>query len=178
MLPSPLVSLACAAVVSFASLRGARAVPEVAAPDLPDTAMAEMTSSGPVIFYNPALYRAAGPAREFVRAHEYGHVLLGHLEDEAMITTRAGRARAEAEADCFAARSVPRAAVIAMAALVRSLPAEPRDAVYGTKPERARRILACGGVDYGQPAGAESAMGLTAQSAMAALSASQVSAMP
>jgi hypothetical protein len=176
MLASPLAALVCAVAVSFASLGGvprwgrerpqtpasfgglrtAGAVPEVADPDLPDTAMAEMTSSGPVILFNPALYRAAGPARPFVRAHEYGHVLLGHLENEEMLTTRAGRARAEAEADCFAARSTPRAAVLAMVELVRGLPPEPRDAVYGTKPERARRILACAGIET------ESETGVTA----------------
>jgi hypothetical protein len=136
-----------AAALAFASAPRAALVPEVAAPDLPDTAMAEMTEQGPVIFYNPALYQAAGAAREFVRAHEYGHVILGHLEDEEMLTTTAGRARAEAEADCFAARAVSRDTVIAMARLVRGLRPEPRDAVYGTKPERARRILACAGID-------------------------------
>ncbi len=163
MSPSPLTNLVCAAAVGLSSLftmgaaspspramlLGATRVPELPAPDLDDTAMAEMTSTGPVILYNPALYEAAGPAREFVRAHEYGHVLLGHLEDEAMRTTRAGRARAEAEADCFAARAVPPDAVIAMARLVRRLPPEARDAVYGTKPQRARRILACAGLEQG-----------------------------
>ena len=108
--------------------------------------MAEMTASGPVIFYNPALYQAAGGAREFVRAHEYGHVLLGHLSDEEMLTTERGRARAEAEADCFAARAAGYDAVMAMVHLVLGLPPEPRDAIYGTKPERARRILACASV--------------------------------
>ena len=145
MLPGPLGNLVLAVTLAYASTRGAAQVPEVAAPDLQDTAMAEMTTSGPVIFYNPALYRAAGEAREFVRAHEYGHVLLGHLSDEDMQTTERGRARAEAEADCFAARASGRDAVTAMVHLLLTLPPEPRDAIYGTKPERARRILVCAG---------------------------------
>jgi hypothetical protein len=147
MFLASLGSAVVAVALAFASAPHVALVPEVAAPDLPDTAMAEMTAEGPVIFYNPALYQAAGPARDFVRAHEYGHVLLGHLSDEAMLTTERGRARAEAEADCFAARAVSRDTVIAMARLVQSLGPEPRDAIYGTKPERARRILACAGIE-------------------------------
>ena len=147
MLPGPFGNLVLAATLAYASTRGAAQVPEVAAPDLPDTAMAEMTASGPVIFYNPALYQAAGGAREFVRAHEYGHVLLGHLSDEEMLTTEQGRARAEAEADCFAARAVSREATVAMARLVLGLPPEPRDRIKGTKPQRAKRILSCAGIE-------------------------------
>jgi hypothetical protein len=136
-------SFVFATALAFASARRPALVPEVAVPELADAAMAEMTATGPVIFYNPAFYRAAGRARDFVRAHEYGHVLLGHLENEAMLTTDEGQARAEAEADCFAARAVGRVASLAMVKLVLGLPAEPRDRIYGTKRERARRILAC-----------------------------------
>src|SRR4051812_45819127 len=56
-------------------------VPELRAPDLPDAAMAEMTGEGPVILFNPEICAHAGAALEFVRAHEYAHVLLGHLVD-------------------------------------------------------------------------------------------------
>jgi hypothetical protein len=145
--PGPLTATIIAAAMSFVSLNRPALVPELQDTHLDDTAMAEMTDKGPVIFFNPKLYRAAGEAREFVRAHEYGHVLLGHLDDEEMLSTSEGRARAEAEADCFAARASTKEAVIAMAKLVRSLPADPRDAIYGTKPERARRILACAGIE-------------------------------
>jgi hypothetical protein len=127
---------------SFADHR----VPEIAVPGLADTAMARMTWSGPVILYEPELYRAAGDAREFVRAHEYGHVLLHHLENEHMISTEEGRAEAEAEADCFAALGSSPRAVLSMVALLRRRGPEARDAIYGTKPERARRILACAGM--------------------------------
>jgi Zn-dependent peptidase ImmA (M78 family) len=138
--------LVLSAALAFSSAKGRPLVPELAAPDLDDTAMAEMTARGPVILYNPALYEAAGAAREFVRAHEYGHVLLGHLANEAMLSTDAGHARAEAEADCFAARVASREATIAMTRLLHGLAPEPRDRIYGTKPERARRILACAGL--------------------------------
>ena len=148
MLPGPVGSFVVATALAFASARRPALVPELEAPALPDTAMAEMTATGPVIFYNPTLFRAAGAARDFVRAHEYGHVLLGHLQDEEMLSTDAGHSRAEAEADCFAARAVSREATVAMARLVLGLPPEPRDRIYGTKPERAQRILACGGIEH------------------------------
>jgi hypothetical protein len=147
MLPGPVGPFVAAAALAFASAQRPSLVPEVDAPALPDTAMAEMTASGPVIFYNPTLFRAAGAAGDFVRAHEYGHVLLGHLENEEMLGTDEGHARAEAEADCFAARAVSREATVAMARLVLGLPPEPRDRIYGTKPQRAKRILSCAGIE-------------------------------
>ena len=143
----PVGKFVFAAAVAFASARRPTLVPELPTPDLEDTAMAEMTAKGPVILYNPVLYRAAGAARDFVRAHEYGHVLLGHLDNEEMLSTDAGHARAEAEADCFAARASARETTLAMVRLVLGLPPEPRDRIYGTKPERAQRILACAGIE-------------------------------
>lgn len=143
----PSGKLLISTAIAFATAHRPALVPELPRADLADTAMAEMTESGPVIFFNPALYRAAGDAREFVRAHEYGHVLLGHLDNEEMLNTDAGHSRAEAEADCFAARAVSRDATMAMARLVLGLPPEPRDRIYGTKPERAHRILACAGIE-------------------------------
>jgi hypothetical protein len=148
MLPGPVGSFVFAAALAFASAKRPPLVPELEAPALADTAMAEMTASGPVIFYNPALFRAAGAARDFVRAHEYGHVLLGHLSNDEMLSTDAGHARAEAEADCFAARAVSRESTVAMARLVLGLPPEARDRIYGTKPVRAQRILACAGIEH------------------------------
>jgi hypothetical protein len=145
MITGQLAHIVLTAAIGLAAARGPQ-VREVDSPGLPDTAMAEMTADGPVIRYNPVLYRAAGDARDFVRAHEWGHVLLGHLTDDHKLNTDAGRAEAEAEADCFAARNTSPDTVRAMARLVRSLPPESRDAIYGTKPARARRILACAGI--------------------------------
>lgn len=124
-------------------------VREIDVPGLPDTAMAELTGAGPVILYNPDLFRAAGPAREFVRNHEHAHVMLAHLEDPWMLDTERGRAEAEAEADCFAARRSSSLAVVAMARLVLRRAPDARDAIYGTREERARRILACAGISRG-----------------------------
>jgi hypothetical protein len=146
MITGQLAHIVLTASLGLAAARGPH-VREVESPGLPDTAMAEMTATGPVIRYNPVLFRAAGDARDFVRAHEWAHVLLGHLTDERKINTDAGRAEAEAEADCFAARNTSRETVKAMAHLVLSLPAEARDAIYGTKPARARRILSCAGIE-------------------------------
>jgi hypothetical protein len=140
-----LAGAALAAAALLSPSHAAAEIPEIADPDLPDTAMAEMTSAGPVILYNPALFRAAGGAGAFVREHEYGHILLGHLESAWMLDTDQGRAEAEAQADCFAARRAPRGAVTAMVELLLRLPPEPRDSIYGTKPSRARRILSCAG---------------------------------
>jgi hypothetical protein len=124
-------------------------IPEIDVPGLPDTAMAELRAAGPVILYNPELVRAAGPARDFVREHERAHVLLAHLTTPRYFGTDAGRSEAEAEADCFAAHHAPHLAVVAMARLLRRRPPEPRDAIYGTKSERARRILGCAGLTGG-----------------------------
>jgi hypothetical protein len=124
-------------------------VREVEVPGLPDTAMAEMSWTGPVILYNPELFRAAGGAREFVRAHELAHILLSHLENERMLNTDEGRAEAEAEADCYAAKSSSPSSVMAMVKLLLRRPPESRDAIYGTKPERARRIMKCAGISHG-----------------------------
>jgi hypothetical protein len=98
-----------------------------------------------VILYNPDLYRAAGPARGFVRAHELAHVALGHLADPRALRTDVGRAAAEADADCVAARRASSLAVAAMVRLLLRLPPEARDAIYGTKAARARRIARCAG---------------------------------
>ncbi len=146
--PSLAGALAPAAVafslcLATSTSAGADEVPEREVVGLPDAAMVRMTASGPVILYNPALCEAAGAAREFFRAHELGHVQLGHLENEIMIHTTAGRRTAEYEADCYAARRSSPEAVKAMVQLVlRQAPAA-RDAIYGTKQQRAARILAC-----------------------------------
>lgn len=139
-------SFVAAAIVGISSDAAAQQVPEIPAYNLPDAAMAQMTPSGPVIYYNPISCRAAGPACEFFRKHEYGHVLLGHLMNPQMMLTPQGRAVAEAQADCFAAQRSSPMAVRTMVALVLNQPPDPRDAIYGTKQQRAQRILACAGI--------------------------------
>ena len=138
-----LALVAAAALLLSAGPARARAVPEIEVVGLPDAAMTRMTPSGPVILYNPKLCKKAGVAREFFRAHEYGHVVLGHLQDPALAATPSGRAVAEAEADCYAAMHSSPRAIDAMVKLVLSQAPDGRDAVYGTKLQRSRRILAC-----------------------------------
>jgi hypothetical protein len=87
-----------------------------------------------------------GPACEFFRAHEYGHVVLGHLMNPQMMFTPQGRADAEAQADCFGAKNSSPLAVTTAAQIMLQQPPEPRDAIYGTKPQRAQRILSCAGM--------------------------------
>ncbi len=53
---------------------------EIPAP-IPDLAIASYDQFGPVIYYNLAFVRRAGPALSaFIRTHEYGHHILGHLQ--------------------------------------------------------------------------------------------------
>jgi hypothetical protein len=117
---------------------------EIPMPNLGDAAMASLDPMGrPIILYDPALCRAAGAASEFFRAHEYAHVRLGHLYCAKAMMTAEGRATAEAEADCFAAKNVSRLAMRTMVALVLRQAPGPRDAIYGSQQQRARRILSC-----------------------------------
>lgn len=54
-------------------------VPEIADPNLNDIAMVQPHPQyGAVIIYNPIICQKIGAACGFFRAHEYGHVALGH----------------------------------------------------------------------------------------------------
>jgi hypothetical protein len=85
------------------SLSGIREVP---AP-IPDIAIASFDQLGPIIYYNPQIVQRVGPAiSAFMRAHEYGHHALGHLQRSLFVInpyTRILMAReAEIAADKFA----------------------------------------------------------------------------
>ena len=119
-------------------------VTEVAAPWLDDIAVARLTPSGAVIYVNPARCKEVGPyVCAFVRQHELAHVALNH--GSPLYTTYVnGRALAEAEADCWAARNSLLANVKAAVAHFES-PALAHVEVgeHGTGLERAKRIRAC-----------------------------------
>ncbi len=123
------------------------AVPEIAAPWLNDIAMAKITANGPVIFYNPSMCKEVGPGVcGFIRAHEYGHIVLNH-SNEFYTKYFGGRALAEAEADCFAAKNTQ--GWQAKATINWFLAPERIDfdaGDHGTGRERAKRIKECRGI--------------------------------
>ena len=106
-----------------------------------------MTSQGPVIYYNPKLCKEVGTGVcAFFRAHEYGHIELHHAS--AFYTKYfGGRALAEAEADCFAAKNALRWQVKAAMSWFLSPERIDFDAGdHGTGRVRAKRLKECGGL--------------------------------
>ncbi|MDH3348637.1 MAG: hypothetical protein OEM02_11145 [Desulfobulbaceae bacterium] len=80
----------------------AEAVPEIPNPSLNDIAIATHMNGQIVIVYNPNYCNILGPlVCNFFRAHEYGHVNLGH------ILQGTHPVQAEFEADCWAAQNAP-----------------------------------------------------------------------
>jgi len=111
---------------------------EIADSRMSDVAAVERLPSGEVvIFYNPrACSRLGRLVCGFVRAHEYGHVNMGHA------ITRRHRPTAEREADCWAAQYASEAEYRAAYDYFRSRGNE-GDEVYGTFNRRAQRIAFC-----------------------------------
>lgn len=125
----------------------AQVVPEVAAPWLDDIALARITMTGAVIYVNPSRCKEVGPyVCAFVRQHELAHVTLNH--GSAYYTSYVnGRALAEAEADCWAAKNsllVNVKAAIAHFESPQLAHFEVGD--HGTGLQRAKRIRACRGL--------------------------------
>ena len=138
-----------AASLSLGPVRPAEAfgVPEIPAPWLNDIAVARMTAQGPVIFYNPTICKEVGAGVcSFFRAHEYGHIELNHTG--AFYTKYfGGRALAEAEADCFAAKNTLRWQVKATMAWFLTPERIDYDVGdHGTGRVRAKRLKDCGGL--------------------------------
>lgn len=133
-------------VFSAAPLAPADGVPEVSAPWLDDIAVARITAAGAVIYVNLARCKEVGPyVCAFVRQHEQAHVLLKH--GSAYYTAYVnGRALAEAEADCWAARNSLLVNVKAAVAHFESPQlANLEVGEHGTGLQRAKRIKACRG---------------------------------
>jgi len=125
----------------------AGAIPEISAPWLEDIAMASMTPNGPVIYVNVGRCKEVGPnICAFVRHHEYGHIRLNHAS--AYYTSYVnGRALAEAEADCFAAKNALLVQVKAAIAHFEQPPLDKLDVgEHGTGLQRAKRIKVCRGL--------------------------------
>lgn len=123
-----LLAVVLGAALPFA----AHAVPEIPQPGLSDIAIATLTPAGAVIYYNPVLCNQNLLFCRFARAHEYGHVALGHLGG-------VYPPMAEAQADCFAATHAAPAEVNAAVQLY-TMAGMNGDMVHGTGFQRAQRI--------------------------------------
>ena len=117
----------------------AKAVPEIPDPNLNDIAIATHINGQVVIVYNPNYCNMLGPlVCNFFRAHEYGHVNLGHV----LMGTHP--VQAEYEADCWAARNAPPQQV--QAAYSHFLnQGYMGNWTHGTGIQRAQRIAVCAG---------------------------------
>jgi hypothetical protein len=124
-----------------------RGIPEVPAPWLDDIALAAFTSSGPVIFINPTRCREVGPnVCSFFREHEQAHIRLGH-GGPYYTSMASGRALAEAEADCWAARNALLGQVKATISFFETPPRATTDVGdHGTGLVRAKRLRSCRGI--------------------------------
>lgn len=122
-------------------------IPVIAAPWLDDIALASMTAGGAVIFVNVARCKEVGAnVCSFVRQHEVAHVRLNHAS--AYYTSYVnGRALAEAEADCYAAKNSLLVEVKAAVAFFEQPWIANTDiGEHGTGLVRAKRIKACRGI--------------------------------
>lgn len=124
-------------------------VREIPADTLRDIATARFVQGRPVIYYNPALLREAGPALSaFFMAHEYGHVRRG--DEGAALARGEGvaevRRKLELDADCYAVRYLAeehREAVLAALRFFTHMGNFTFDTFHPTGSQRAAKILAC-----------------------------------
>jgi len=115
-------------------------VPEIPDPNLPDIAQVRPDPIyGAVIVYNPNTCAQIGLACGFFRAHEYGHVVLGH----AHLHPAAFPAIREASADCWAAQNGNPIEIFAAYRLFLAGGSSKNWQVYGNPIDRARRLRFC-----------------------------------
>ena len=128
--------LVLSAFIFFCSNAAAQ-VPEIPNTNLGDIAMVTLDNFGnPVIIYNPIICQQIGPYLcEFYKAHEYGHVNLGHAYTGQHPAVR------EAEADCWAAQNAPIPAV--QAAIQWFSSGGGTSWHHGTGLQRAQRVIQC-----------------------------------
>ncbi len=144
--------LIAAGLITTAMSVSAGQIREVPAFDLPDTSIATYDQFGPVIYYNPLALQRLGPqVSKFVRAHEYAHHILHHIQrgDMAGWQTNTAQTRRsfELEADCYAAKNVSRAVAQAAAdSFSQTQGVERPDAQHPTGNERATVIKQCAGI--------------------------------
>lgn len=124
-------------------------VPEIATPGLGDIAKVTVHAGQVVILYDPMVCQQMGSYLcGFFRAHEYGHVALGH----AVVPTFPPQA--EHDADCWAGMNA-RPAELGAAVRFFAAGGAGFSPAHGTGPQRANRILRCaqGRRDFFPPRG-------------------------
>jgi hypothetical protein len=133
-----LVCLGFSGVISFhASEAKAQVVREVAVPGMRGIASAGYRGNTLTIEYSPRTCARLGPDLcSFFRAHEYGHVVLGHLQRKTPVR------RAEYEADVWAARNTTPSA---RAAAIRYFKSGNGGSFrHGSSESRANRVASAG----------------------------------
>jgi len=135
-----------------ASIVTAQQIREVPVPNLRDVSIATFDRYGPVIYYNPKALKKLGPqVAEFVRAHEYAHHAMKHMQREKQsnqdISMTELRRSFELEADCYAAKKVSRESALAAADDFSKIVGSKRvDSVHPTGKERSAMIRQCAGI--------------------------------
>jgi len=124
----------------------ALAVPEIADPNLNDIAIVKPHPQyGAVIIYNPIICQQIGAACGFFRAHEYGHVTLGHQ----FMHPGAYPAQREAQADEWAAANAHPQEILAAYQLFMNGASSNNWQVYGNPHQRAQRLRS-NAIKYGR----------------------------
>lgn len=129
-------------------------VREIPVPGLPDVAITSIDRLGSIIYFNPSVVSTL-PSEivSFFKAHEYGHVYLGHIQQSFFANNPYSQAwsrtRFENEADCFAARELADsepASVIAAVNFFISQGTSKSSSIYPTGLQRAANIRSCAGM--------------------------------
>jgi len=124
-------------IIMFSPFISLAQVPEIADPNLNDIAIVKPHPQyGAVIIYNPNTCFQIGAACGFFRAHEYGHVTLGHqfMHPGAYPTQR------EAQADEWAAANAHPQEILSAYYLFLNGGSSPNWEVYGHPHQRAARL--------------------------------------
>jgi hypothetical protein len=123
---------------------------EIAAPGLPDAAVAVADAHQPVIYYNPRTMAESGPdLAAFLMEHERGHIAHGHRPAPGSMSATAAQAllrRYERDADCWAATTLAVSrptAVLAAIRYFRNVGPLRADLEHPSGMERAAGITAC-----------------------------------
>lgn len=124
-------------ILVLTSLTSWAQVPEIANPNLNDIAMVQPHPQyGAIIIYNPIICQQIGAACGFFRAHEYGHVALGHQ----FMHPGAYPAQREAQADEWAAANAHPQEILAAYYLFLNGGSSSNWQVYGHPQQRAARL--------------------------------------